>query len=192
MMQGFDRTLELTNIALTSQGATAAQHRKYMQGLEAATSRLTTSYQEFVTALTNSDVAITVINKLSDVLSILSNNIAVVYGLMGGILVLFAPLIAQKLLDIAATAGAAIVELLHAKAINKAVEAEGKQVAATGLSIKARIADILATKLQKKGLDAETASTIAAKAAQDALNESMLTNPITAVLIVVMALIAAW
>lgn len=106
MFQDFDRTLELTNIAMTSAGATAAQHRKYMQGLEAATSRLTTSYQEFVTALTNSDIAISIINKISSLLGAMADHIGIVYAALGTLLAVFVPLIAQKALDVITTSAA--------------------------------------------------------------------------------------
>lgn len=78
MLQDFDRTQQLVNISMNSAGATAAQHRKYMQGLEAAVTKLTTSYQKLITTFTNSDFAITAINKLSSGLEMLSENIGLV------------------------------------------------------------------------------------------------------------------
>ena len=62
MMQDFDRTQELVNISMNSAGATAAQHRKYMQGLEAATTELTTSYQQLITSFANSDFVVTFVD----------------------------------------------------------------------------------------------------------------------------------
>lgn len=68
MLQDFDRTQQLVNISMNSAGATAAQHRKYMQGLEAATTQLTTAYQRLITTFTNSDFAISAVNGLTSAL----------------------------------------------------------------------------------------------------------------------------
>ena len=58
MMQDFDRTLELVDIAANSYGATLAQSEKYMGGLEAAQNRLTTSTQGLINSLVDSEVII--------------------------------------------------------------------------------------------------------------------------------------
>lgn len=106
MMQNFERTQELVEISMSSAGATAAQHRKYMQGLEAATTKLTTAYQGLITKITTSDVAIGLINGLGSSIEFLSEHMGIVYGIMGGILALYGPVLANKLMDNVATAAA--------------------------------------------------------------------------------------
>ena len=61
MMQDFDRTLELVDIAANSYGATLAQSEKYMGGLEAAQNRLTTSTQGLINSLVNSEIIINLV-----------------------------------------------------------------------------------------------------------------------------------
>ena len=85
MLQDFDRTQQLVNISMDSAGATAAQHRKYMQGLEAATTQLTTAYQQLITTFTNSDFAISAVNGLTSALEWLSENIGVVKAAIVGL-----------------------------------------------------------------------------------------------------------
>ena len=85
MLQDFDRTQQLVNISMNSAGATAAQHRKYMQGLEAATTQLTTAYQQLITTFTNSDFAISAVNGLTSALEWLSENIGVVKAAIVGL-----------------------------------------------------------------------------------------------------------
>lgn len=97
MMQDFDRTQELVNISMTSAGATAAQHRKYMEGLEAATTRLTTGYQQLITEFSNSDFVINFMNALSTGVEYLSNNIGVVYSALGGIAAIMGVIAISKL-----------------------------------------------------------------------------------------------
>lgn len=85
MLQDFDRTQELVNISMKSAGATAAQHRKYMEGLEAATTKLTTSYQQLITSFMNSDAVIKTINALSTGLEFLAEHIELVGIVAGGL-----------------------------------------------------------------------------------------------------------
>ena len=63
-------------IAQEADGATAAQHTQYMQGLEASMARLNTAYQSFISNLTSSDVIVVLIN--------------VIAGLVDGVAMLFA------------------------------------------------------------------------------------------------------
>lgn len=68
MMQDFERTQELVNLSANSYGATLAQSSKYMEGMEAAMNNLTTSFQSLITALTESDVIITIVNVVGQIL----------------------------------------------------------------------------------------------------------------------------
>lgn len=72
MMSDYERTTELAVIAQQSLGATQAQAAEYLQGMEAATNRVTTAYQHLITAVTSSDAIISIVNTIGDVL----NNIA--------------------------------------------------------------------------------------------------------------------
>jgi TP901 family phage tail tape measure protein len=72
LFEDFDRTLELIELSQDSAGVAALQHAEYMKGLEAANSRLKTSFQELITAFVNSEFVISFINLLNDVLEILN------------------------------------------------------------------------------------------------------------------------
>ena len=96
MMQDFDRTQELVNISMNSAGATAAQHRKYMEGLEAATTALTTSYQKLITNFANSDFIIGIINAGATSLEYFANNLELVGIAAGGLVSTLILLNAEK------------------------------------------------------------------------------------------------
>jgi TP901 family phage tail tape measure protein len=70
LFEDFDRTLELIELSQDSAGVAALQHTEYMQGLEAANSRLRTSFQELITSFVNSDMIIGFLNLLNDVLEL--------------------------------------------------------------------------------------------------------------------------
>ena len=103
MMTDYQRTTELAVIAQQSLGATEAQAAEYLQGMEAATNKVTTAYQQLITTVTNSEVIISIVEKISKLLediSILLNNDAFVFTAIGGLVVIGANilvnLIAQK------------------------------------------------------------------------------------------------
>lgn len=62
MMSDYERVTELQQIAERSAGATAAQAASYMQGMEAALNKVSVAWEKIVTALTNSDGIINLIN----------------------------------------------------------------------------------------------------------------------------------
>jgi hypothetical protein len=64
-MQDFDRTLKLVEISQDSAGATAAQHVQFMQGLEGATIRMQSAYQDFITTISNSEILISIIDLIT-------------------------------------------------------------------------------------------------------------------------------
>lgn len=64
-MNDFDRTLELVQTSEEAAGATAAQHLEYMKGMEGAMTQLKTSWQQFITTLTDSEVIIGTIRALA-------------------------------------------------------------------------------------------------------------------------------
>ena len=135
MMQDFNRTQELVKISMTSAGATAAQHRKYMQGLEAATTNLTTSFQQLITTFTNSDFAINALNGISKVLEFLSEHIGLVQAALVGVTAAMLPLAIAKGKDLLAESMATVVmatnnSLLQQQRVKQA-EAKTAQLDAT-------------------------------------------------------------
>ena len=65
MFQDFDRTLDLANTSLESEGATLAQHMNYMEGMEASMTRLTTAWQNFINSLVESEFIIGIVRAIS-------------------------------------------------------------------------------------------------------------------------------
>jgi len=74
-MQDFDRTLELVNISQESAGATTAQQVQFMQGMEAATINLRTAYQNFITAVTDSEILIGIIRGIGSAVEMVTKGI---------------------------------------------------------------------------------------------------------------------
>jgi TP901 family phage tail tape measure protein len=72
LFEDFDRTLELIEVSQQSAGAAAIQHAEFMEGLEAATTNLKTSFQEFITSIANSDQMLAVINALRMAIDLLN------------------------------------------------------------------------------------------------------------------------
>lgn len=176
MMQDFDRTQELVNISMNSAGTTAAQHRKYMQGLEAATTALTTSYQKLITNFMNSDIAIGSINALSSAIGFLGDNISLVYGALGALGAIYAPIIASKIADTTATVAATVVQTLYNKQIEKGkkyesdlndIQLEGVTPKQIGIAL-----DTAAVKLLKDKNEEETKAIIVEKLMADGLDEA--------------------
>ena len=130
MMQDFDRTQQLVNISMNSAGSTAAQHAKYMEGLEAATSRMTTSYQGLVTSFMNSDFMIGVVNGLANALEYLGNNMGIVYAALAATGTIMAVVVAQKIQDALITAEQNRLAQEKAAIENNAAVAEAKRIEA--------------------------------------------------------------
>lgn len=86
VMQNFDRTMELVNISTNSAGATLAQHAEYAGGMQAANARLTNSFEKLVIALSDTQIIIDVINKMSEGLSLLAEEVDRNGPLMIGVL----------------------------------------------------------------------------------------------------------
>ena len=62
MMNDYERTLELVEISQRSNGATAAQAATYMLGMEAAINKVTVAGEKLITALTNSEALIAIVD----------------------------------------------------------------------------------------------------------------------------------
>jgi len=62
MMTNYERTLELVDESSNSLGATNAQQAEYLESIDAALNNLQVSYQAFITAITDSDIVINIVN----------------------------------------------------------------------------------------------------------------------------------
>jgi hypothetical protein len=72
LFEDFDRTLELIEISQGSAGVATIQHTEFMKGMETATKRLQTTFQELITSFANSEQIIFVINALNSGLGLLN------------------------------------------------------------------------------------------------------------------------
>lgn len=102
MMTDYERVIELQEIAQRSQGATVAQMSTYMEGMEAALNKVSVAWESIVTAVTDSEVIINVINAVSGLMnvvaSILSNS-AMMIGIMTTLGVLALNLLGTKMME---------------------------------------------------------------------------------------------
>lgn len=165
IMQDFDRTLELVQISEDSAGATNAQHAKYMRGLEAAVTNLTTSYQGLITAITNSDIAIGFINGLSKALDYLSNNLGVVYGVLGAILALYGPILVAQIASNTAKGLNNVLDLIAIALGKETIKLDKKTISNIVKKTAAKINLTMAIKAETAAIKAETAATKASATA---------------------------
>jgi TP901 family phage tail tape measure protein len=89
LFDDFDRTLELIEISQQSAGAAAIQHAEFMTGLEAATTRLRTSFQQLITSFISSDVVIGAINIINGGLELLNTTVGKIVLTLGTLLMSF-------------------------------------------------------------------------------------------------------
>ena len=85
MMDNYERTLELVDIANNSAGQSQIQHAKTLDGIEAKLNKLQSTFQEFYTKVFNSNVFKALIDSLNTVLSLINKlpgSLAVVGSLM--------------------------------------------------------------------------------------------------------------
>jgi hypothetical protein len=75
IFQDFDRTLELVETSEESAGATMAQHLEYMEGMEAALTNLRTSWQKFITTITDSELIIGIVRTITSSIEFLSSSL---------------------------------------------------------------------------------------------------------------------
>ena len=83
MMQNWDRVLELTEVSENSAGQQALMHKKAMEGLDASINTLRNSWQNFLTALTDSDTFITVLKVASGFLDKITQGGGTVLSIFG-------------------------------------------------------------------------------------------------------------
>lgn len=73
LMDGYERVIELQDIADRSAGATAAQASVYLQGIEAAINNVRVAWERVISAFTNSDVITGVINFIASGINAFAN-----------------------------------------------------------------------------------------------------------------------
>lgn len=84
IMQDWGRTQELIAEANASEGASAAQYAEYAKGIEAALTRMKTSWEGFVQSLANNKIVIGAINtatKIIEIISAIPDGLKVTIGL---------------------------------------------------------------------------------------------------------------
>ena len=91
IMQDWGRTQELIAEANASEGASAAQYQQYAQGIEAALTRMKTSWEGFVQSLANNKVIIGAVNTATKVIELINRipgGLKVIIALYAGWMVL--------------------------------------------------------------------------------------------------------
>jgi len=73
VMNDFPRTLELIKESQNSAGTAALQHQAYMEGLEAAMTNLQTTWQTFITSISNSETIIGIVKAITGGLELFVN-----------------------------------------------------------------------------------------------------------------------
>lgn len=100
MMNDYERTLELVEISQRSNGATAAQAATYMLGMEAAINKVTVAGEKLITALTNSDALIAIVDFVGEWvngIAIMAENQALVYTTLVAISAIGAAILVNKI-----------------------------------------------------------------------------------------------
>ena len=106
MMQDYERVTELQDIAQRSQGATLAQMETYLQGMDAALNKVSVAWEKIVTAVTDSDSIIKLIDFVAGFLETLSDFLSTDWGLEATLTViatLTAATLGNKLQELIAT-----------------------------------------------------------------------------------------
>jgi TP901 family phage tail tape measure protein len=133
IMQDFDRTLELVDIAQESAGATMAQHTQFMKGMEAASIGLQTAYQKFITTITESEFIIGVVRALGSAIEAIANGFERI-GFVGqtSMIILTALFVVMK-------TGKTIMQIM--------TKLTGKQITLDTIKNKLTLAELKTTKL---------------------------------------------
>lgn len=100
MMNDYERTLELVQISERSNGATAAQAATYMLGMEAAINKVTVAGEKLITALTNSEALIGIVDFIGEWvngISIIAEKEELVYTALAAVGVVGAVILANKI-----------------------------------------------------------------------------------------------
>lgn len=205
MMQDYERTTELVTISQRSLGATEAQMATYMQGMEAAINNVKTSYEGMITAITNSEFIIGIVNGFGNAISFVSENTQVLTGFiitltaLLGIYgaVLAASTVAEQINTVSTmlTSKAILVKTGATKAEidaqRKLAQVEGNVVVVGNISNTLKVLGATLSFIKARGLKKEAKAAWQAAAAQWGLNTAMAANPIGAIIILIVALVAA-
>lgn len=100
MMNDYERTLELVQISERSNGATAAQAATYMLGMEAAINKVTVAGEKLITALTNSEALIAIVDFIGEWvngIAVMAENEALIYTTLVAIGAVGAVILANKI-----------------------------------------------------------------------------------------------
>ena len=188
MMQDFDRTQQLVTISMSSAGATAGQHAKYMKGLEAATTNLTTSFQGLISTIVNSESIIWIINRLADILKVLEENVYIVWTAVIGLLITAIPGIFSSIGTAFSSLNTMLqnsVFAIHENTIASVINAGAKEVQAkatdkntkkTNENTVASIVNAGAKEVEAKGTDKLTKEKVEDTVATDANTTSKFAN----------------
>lgn len=90
MMNDYERVIELQEISARSAGATTAQMSVYVEGLEAALNKLSTSWEKIVSTVTNSDVIVFIIDSATAILTSVNDILSQTWGMVGALTLLTA------------------------------------------------------------------------------------------------------
>jgi hypothetical protein len=146
LFDNFDRTLELIALSQESAGVAAIQHAEYMNGLEAANTRLRTSFQQLITSFVNSEMIIGFINLLNDVLELANTGLGKLVVTAGLLTLGITALSKVKAINTAITAIQAAAEENYLRALGKTGNMTGAAAKGTGVLTIAKMKLIAVTK----------------------------------------------
>jgi TP901 family phage tail tape measure protein len=146
LFEDFDRTLELIELSQDSAGVAALQHAEYMNGLEAANTRLRTSFQQLITSFVNSEMVIGFINLLNDVLELANTGLGKLVVTAGLLTLGITALSKVKAINTAITVIQAAAEENYLRALGKTGNMTGAAAKGTGVLTIAKMKLIAVTK----------------------------------------------
>jgi TP901 family phage tail tape measure protein len=146
LFEDFDRTLELIELSQDSAGVAALQHAEYMNGLEAANTRLRTSFQQLITSFVNSEMVIGFINLLNDVLELANTGFGKLIVSAGLLALGITALTKVKIIDTLVTKGLNLVNDQYGVAMQAYTFKTKLAKANLGLLTKAKLGLIGVTK----------------------------------------------
>lgn len=187
MMTDYERTLELVDESSNSLGATNAQQAEYLESMDAALNNLQVSYQAFITAITDSDIVINIVNWLASIVDWISQLISSTGGMITiiGLLVLaLTPFISQKLLDITAT----LTQIAANRTYLGTLEDNNKGILS---NLKTFVSLILGKKTDTVATAASTVATKVNTVAVKNSTKALLANPYIWIALVLIGVVAA-
>lgn len=154
LFQDYDRTLELVAESQNAAGQMAVQHAEFMEGMGAAITGLKTSWQEFITSITESGLIIGLINTLTmavDILAFAFSNFStpaiIMTSLLGLATVALIAMNTQTMINLKTNTIANIQRIRTNQLITKGIVLENAQRIVKGKSTRALIREIMLTKI---------------------------------------------